>query len=47
MIFFKKKSKLEELAPKPKRSLQEIVIERVQTAEGWRRQSAKKGRKAK
>jgi hypothetical protein len=45
MIFFKKKTP--EPEPKPKKTMHEIVYERVLTAEGWRRRMLKKTRKAK
>jgi hypothetical protein len=45
MIFFKKKNVTP--TPKQKKPLQEAAVERVQTAEGWRRKVAKKGPKAK
>lgn len=47
MIFFRKKKPEAKggKAPVKVRSLQELVQERILTAEGWRRRILKKGRK--
>lgn len=46
MAFFKKK-KQSETSPPPGKSFQEIIHERVLTAEGWRRRLLKKAKKVK
>ena len=39
MVFFRRKK--EEPSPKPQKSFQQIVHDKVLTAEGWRRRTAK------